>query len=229
MGVNFISYAFNLNFGSLVGGVAFRYRLYSRLGLANGVITRVLSISMLTNWLGYVVLAGTVFALLPPALPAEWPVTEGELRALGAALLLVPVAYLAACAFARRRDWSVRGHELSLPSLRFAGAQLAMSCSNWLLIAATVFVLLQQRADFPTTLAVLLLAAVAGVITHVPAGLGVLEAVFVALMAGLLPQGELLAALLAYRAVYYLLPLGLALLLYLALELRAPAHRRRGA
>ncbi|RYY79769.1 MAG: UPF0104 family protein, partial [Comamonadaceae bacterium] len=47
MGVTFISYAFNLNLGSLVGGVAFRYRLYSRLGLDNDTITRVLGFSML--------------------------------------------------------------------------------------------------------------------------------------------------------------------------------------
>ena len=50
MTVTFISYAFNLNFGSLVGGVAFRYRLYSRHGLDAEVITRVLAMSMVTNW-----------------------------------------------------------------------------------------------------------------------------------------------------------------------------------
>src|SRR3990167_4306703 len=52
MGVNFVSYAFNLCIGSLVGGIAFRYRLYSKLGLGRGVITRIVSMSMLTNWLG---------------------------------------------------------------------------------------------------------------------------------------------------------------------------------
>lgn len=41
--VTFISYAFNLNLGALVGGFAFRYRLYARLGLDNVVITRVLT------------------------------------------------------------------------------------------------------------------------------------------------------------------------------------------
>lgn len=50
--ITFVSYAFNLNLGSLVGAFAFRYRLYSRRGLRNGVITRVLGFSMLTNWLG---------------------------------------------------------------------------------------------------------------------------------------------------------------------------------
>ena len=62
MGVTFTSYAFNLNLGSIVGGVGLRYRLYSRLGLRGGVITSVLTLSLLTNWLGYMLLAGAVFA-----------------------------------------------------------------------------------------------------------------------------------------------------------------------
>ena len=56
---------------------------------------------------------------------------------------------------------------------------------------------------------VLLLAAVAGVVTHVPAGLGVLEAVFVACLSDV-GTTTVLAALLSYRAVYYLVPLALA-------------------
>jgi uncharacterized membrane protein YbhN (UPF0104 family) len=76
-------------------------------------------------------------------------------------------------------------------------------------------VLLNHRIDYPGTLAVLLVAAVAGVIAHVPAGLGVLEGVFLALLSHRVPQGELLAALLAYRALYYLAPLALALGLFL--------------
>jgi hypothetical protein len=55
------------------------------------------------------------------------------------------------------------------------------------------------------------LGAVAGLVLRVPAGLGVLEAVGVALLAGgTLGQDKVLAALLAYRALYYLVPLVLA-------------------
>ena len=61
----------------------------------------------------------------------------------------------------------------------------------------------------------------AGVITHVPAGLGVLEAVFVALLSHQLPQHELLAALVAYRVTYYLAPLAIAAATLLVMESRA--------
>ena len=220
MTLTFVSYAFNLNLGSAVGGVAFRFRLYSRLGLALGVITRVMSISMLTNWMGYVLLAGLLFSLQPPALPVRWRIDAVQLRLIGVLLLGVASAYLATCALSRRRILRLRGHALELPSFRLASLQMVMGASNWLLMSSIVFVLLQQRIDFFTVTSVLLLAAIAGVITHIPGNLGVLEAVFVALLSHRLAQHELLAGVLAYRVFYYLIPLVIATLIYLTLEAR---------
>lgn len=103
MAVTFVSYVFNLNLGSLMGAVALRYRLYGRLGLRYSVITRVMAMSMLTNWLGYVLLAGLLFRLWPPDLPPGWQVGQAGLRVLGVALLLLGAAYVAACGFSERR------------------------------------------------------------------------------------------------------------------------------
>jgi len=216
----FISYAFNLNLGSLVGGLGFRHRLYSRLGLGTGEINRVIAFSMLTNWIGYLLLAGTVFLLRPLEIPEGWSLGTGALQALGLALLAVVAAYLLGCAFARTRTWSIRGHDIELPPLRMALMQIAISSLNWLLIAGVIFLLLQRELPYHTVLATLLVAAVAGVLTHVPAGLGVLEAVFVTLLASQMDTSELLAALLAYRGIYYLGPLAIAAVVYLILEAR---------
>jgi hypothetical protein len=233
MRVTFISYLFSLNMGALVGGVALRFRLYSRLGLETGTITRVMSLSMLTNWAGYLLLAGVIFGFYTPALPPGWKIGSAGLQILGFALLATALLYLLLCAVSRQRSFTIKGHELSLPSLRLALLQLAMGAGNWLLMGGIVFMLLQQKVAFPTVTGVLLVAAVAGVITHVPAGLGVLEAVFVVLLSHQLPKHEVLAALLAYRGIYYLAPLALAVALYLVAETRAkkaaPAHRRRKA
>jgi uncharacterized membrane protein YbhN (UPF0104 family) len=220
MQVNFISYAFNLNLGSLVGGVAFRYRMYSRLGLSTATITRVLTLSMLTNWLGYLLLGGIVFTVFPLQLPPDWKIDSEGLRLLGIVLLAVALAYLLLCGWSKQRSWTIRGHELILPWPQMAFVQLVMSCTNWCLMAGAVWLLLEGRIDYASVLSVLLIAAVAGVITHVPAGLGVLEAVFVALLSHRLPAGQLLGALLAYRALYYIVPLAGAALLYLTVELR---------
>lgn len=227
MGITFVSYAFNLNLGSLVGGVAFRYRLYSRRGLGNATITRVLGFSMLTNWFGYLVVAGAVFAFGPLDLPSGWKIDDRGLRVLGAVLLAVAAIYLVVCATAKGKTLRLRGHTLQVPSLRMALLQLAMSCANWSLMGGVVWLLLQQKVPYAEVLGVLLVGAVAGVITHVPAGLGVLEAVFVALLSHRLPQGEILAALIGYRALYYLAPLAIATLGFIAMELHARRAVRR--
>jgi hypothetical protein len=143
---------------------------------------------------------------------------------LGIALLAVPVAYVLSCAISKRRVWTVRGHDVVLPPLRLALLQLVMSTLNWSLMACAIYLLMDQKIAYPTVLGVLLVGAIAGVITHVPAGLGVLEAVFYALLSHQLPESELLAALLMYRVVYYLVPLLAATVLYLLVEARAPAE-----
>lgn len=226
MQVSFISYAFNLNLGSLVGGIGFRYRLYTRLGLRYGQITRILTMSMITNWLGYILLAGLVFTIAPLELPPHWKLDSEELRLLGVALLGVSVAYLVFCGFARRRSWHVRGHDIDVPSVRMAFAQLGISSVHWLCMAAVPWILLQGQVPYTTVLPVMLMAAIAGVILHIPAGLGVTEAVFIALLSHRVPEYQLLGALLAYRAVYYLVPLIVGALLYLKVEVRTRRSRK---
>lgn len=216
----FTSYAFNLNFGSLVGGVALRARLYSRQGLSAARISRIVGFSMLTNWLGYFVLAGVCCLWQPIAVPEAWSLGAGALRVVGAALIATAAAYVALCFASPRRSFALRGHHLHLPSGRVAVLQLALSALNWGLIGATVYTLLRPHVDYAAALTGLLAAAVAGVVTHVPGGLGVLEAVFLAVLSPPLEPSTLLAALLVYRALYYLVPLVLAALLYLGFEFR---------
>ena len=225
MAITFVSYAFNLNLGSLVGGFAFRYRLYSRFGLDNPTITKVLGLSLATNWLGYLVLAGVVFAAQVVTPPEGWTTSGAALQGLGLALLGAAAAYLLMCAASRRREWTVRGHVLTLPPAKLALLQMLLSCANWMVIASVLYLLLGARISYPLVLGALLMAAVAGVITHIPAGLGVLEAVFIALLGDQVPQQQLLGALIAYRALYYLLPLLLACGMYLLLESRAKRER----
>lgn len=222
--VAFVSYAFNLNMGALVGGAGFRFRLYSQRGLDAGQISRVLAFSVVSNWSGYLVLLGTVLALRQVPIPPGWELGTTAMQWLGAGLLLIAAGYLLLCGFSRRRSLELRGHELVLPPLRLAAAQVVLSALNWSLMATIVFLLLGQAVPWPTVLGVLLLAAVAGAMAHVPAGLGVLEAVFVLTLGGTLAKSEILAALLTYRAIYYLAPLAGAVLVYAVLELRS---RRR--
>lgn len=219
--VAFVCYAFNLNLSAWVGSFALRYRLYTRLGLEVGTITKIVSINIITNWLGYIILAGTIFSLRLLKLPESWDIGTTALQLIGCALLGVAGLYLAACGLAKRRSWKMFNHEITLPSFRFAALQAVLAALNWSLMGLLIFFLLPEGPSYPSVLGILLICGIAGVVTHIPAGLGVLEAVFIAMLQHELSKGGILAALFAYRAVYFLLPLAIACVTYLVLEQQA--------
>lgn len=223
--VTFVCYAFNLNLSAWVGGIALRYRLYSRLGLRASQITRVFTLSVLTNWLGYIWLAGLIFAMGWITPPDSWEIGHTALRVLGVGLLVAAAVYLWACGFSKRRHWTIRKHEIHLPSLRLAALQMLLGAANWSLMALVVYFMLSQKAPYPEVLGILMISSIAGVVAHIPAGLGVIEAVFVAMLGGELSKGAIVAGLIGYRVVYFLVPLFFATIVYVVLEARAKKLR----
>ena len=103
LGIAAVCYAFNLNFGSLVGALAMKLRLYGRAGLKVQQVARIIVVAVVTNWLGYFTLGGLVLALAPPALPPQIELSPAAVRAIGAVMLAVAAAYLALCAFRHGR------------------------------------------------------------------------------------------------------------------------------
>jgi uncharacterized membrane protein YbhN (UPF0104 family) len=160
--------------------------------------------------------------------PEAWRAGLMASRALGILLLLAAPAYVALCALLPRRSLTIRGYRLHLPSAGFATTQIMLSTANWMLMAGLIHLLLGQQVTYGEVLGTLLLAAIAGVVAHIPAGLGVLEAVFLVMLSQRVASHELIAALLVYRAAYYLVPLLLALPLYGMLELSASRRERAG-
>lgn len=226
LAVAFISYAFNLNLGSLIGGFGFRLGLYARLGLRVGTIGRLIGFSLVTNWSGYTLLLGAMLAARQLEPPLQSTLGQDALQLLGFALLLVSPAYVALCAFAKRRDYTLRGHAFTLPSVGMALAQVAVSALNWALIGAILNLLLPAELAYTTVLATLLASAILAAFTHIPGGIGVLEAIFVLVLGARVPAAQLIAALLVYRALYYWAPLAVAAALHFALAARTrPAER----
>src|SRR5690606_19573640 len=225
--ITFVCYAFNLNLSAWVGGIALRYRLYSRLGLRASQITRIFTMSVLTNWIGYLWLAGAIFAMGWITPPESWKIGATALRFLGVGLIAISLFYLGLCRFSTRREWTIRGHEIQLPSWRLAVIQMLLGAANWSLMALVVYFMLSQKAEYPLVLGILLISSIAGVITHIPAGLGVIEAVFVALLSGEMSKGSIVAGLIGYRVIYFLIPLLFATLVYILLEARAKKLRKQ--
>src|SRR5471030_1957357 len=97
--VGIISYAFNLNLSAWVGGIAMRYRLYSRLGVSKSNIAKILGLSLATNWFGYMTVTGAVFSSGIVTMPPGWKLSSTALQGVGVLLLIVSAGYLAACRF----------------------------------------------------------------------------------------------------------------------------------
>lgn len=238
-----VSYAFNLNLGSAIGGAAIRWRLYARQGIRPGVIAQVFSLGVFTNWIGYAALAGGVLLSgqdrFDPAEPGDtaghmaqvahrvrdWLAGNGPL-VLGSVLLLVVAAYAALVLWGQGRQADVRGHRLHVPTRGLAFTQVLCSMVNWALIAAVVWVLLDGQVPYSQVLATQVLASIVMLAVHVPGGLGVLEAVYLTMLHDAVDGGTLLGALLVFRVVYFFVPLVWACLAYLLLErVRSPADR----
>ena len=224
---SFIAYAFvqTLGFALLTGG-AIRFRFWSMWGLTPAEIVQGISFSAVTFWLGVLTVAGTVFLFTPdaPAFAAWGPAVP--VRAIGALLLAVVVGYLLWCAF-YRRPFTIRGTELKAPSIAIAGLQLVVSTFDWTIAGAVLWTLTSHFAPlpFPAFLGLFVTAQIAGQASHVPGGLGVFDALMLVGLRGHLPVPEVLSALLAYRAIYYLIPFLIAVLMLAAHE----ARQRRAA
>lgn len=219
--LSYTGYVFSLNLGALIGGVAFRYRLYMPYGFSHLSIGQIIGLSVLTNWLGFCVLAGIVLCVEPPELPAGWGVGTAALRATGVAFLAAALVYGVACALKGGTLIRHEHGELRLPTPGTAAVQLALSTLSWGAIGTLITWLLPGEVGWFTVMPVLMVSAVAGIWSHVPGGLGVTEAVFVALLGGAIAEADVLAALLLFRALYYLLPFAVGIVAYAYLETSA--------
>jgi phosphatidylglycerol lysyltransferase len=212
---SFIGYAFNNNVGlsGLVGG-SLRYRLYNAWRLSAVDIAKIIAFYTITFWLGFVILGGSLFIFAPPTIPHTIHLPFNSIRALGFVLLLPALAYLA-WAIARHEPIRIRQWEFELPDTRLLIAQVTISGADWIIAAAVLYVLLpdQLPTGFLHFVGIFLLAQIAGVVSNLPGGLGVFEAIILIFLAPYYSAGAILGALVAFRGIYYLFPLIVATLL----------------
>ena len=111
-----------------------------------------------------------------------------------------------------------------------AAVLIALSAVDWLLTASVLFVLLPPALSFsyPAFVGVYLVAQTIAMLSHVPGGAGVFEATLLSVLAPAVDaqvRAALVASLLLYRLVYYLVPLGAAVLVAAAIEARRSRSR----
>lgn len=213
---SFTSYTLSHNLGlSLLTGGSARMRIYTSAGLTPADVAHVILNAGVGFWSGVLVLSGVALGIHAGPLTVASVVLPENLQRV-AALAIVGVEALFII-FADRYQGSVRLFRwtLPLPSAGQAIAQIGVSIADLAAASAALFVLVPSAtaAGFPTFFLAYALAIVAALVTHVPAGLGVFEAVMVAALPGFDPAA-LFAALILYRVIYYLLPLALSALLF---------------
>lgn len=209
---SFLGYAVGNNFGTLLGGSAIRYRLYTSWGLSAVEIVKLMFILSATFWIGLFALSSVVFLVDPLTIPSRLHLPFLTTRSLGIVLGALAVAYLSLCA-SRRDALKIWRWEFPLPPFTLSVMQYGVATLDLMVAASVLYVLLPASVDvsYFHLLSIYLLAIVAALLTQVPGGLGVLELVTLVLLNPSDPHA-VVGALLAYRMIYYLLPLGCGLL-----------------
>jgi len=210
---SFTSFTIGHSLGAavLTGGLV-RLRIYSAWGLTVVDVAKLAFVTSLTFWLGNAFLLGGATSYAPEAATAIDHLPVFANRMIGVGGLLAIVCYLLWLARGPRAIGR-SGWRLVLPSLPSTFLQIGIGALDLFLVTLAMYTLLPATPDvhFPTVLVVFLTATLLGTVSHAPGGLGVIEAT---MLIGLsqFQREDLLAALLTFRALYFLLPLALATL-----------------
>ncbi|HTA14527.1 MAG TPA: lysylphosphatidylglycerol synthase domain-containing protein, partial [Solirubrobacteraceae bacterium] len=223
---SFIAYSFGHTLGfSAFTGAAIRFRLYATAGVSAIDVATISAFCSLSLGIGLATIAG-LSLFLSPTHAAQILHLHHNWSLLAGLVLLTAVAAYAAWATLARGTLELRGWALRAPGPAIGLAQLALSVVDLSLSSAVLWSLLPPDAHigFVPFLGTYALAVIAGIVSHVPGGVGVFEAVMLLTLPGV-PSDALLGSLLAYRGVYYVVPLVFGTLLFGTKELTAQRSR----
>ncbi len=223
---SFIAYSFGHALGFAVfTGSAIRFRLYVGAGITAIDVATVTAFCSFSFALGLATVLGVSLLVSPGHVAHILHLNPNWSLALGG-LLLCAVAVYALWACLTRGTLEIRGWALRAPGAAIAVPQLLLSVLDLSLSCAVLWSLLPPSAHVPfvTFIGVYAAAVIAGIVSHVPGGVGVFEAVIIYTMPNI-PADALVGSLLAYRAVYYVVPLVFGTLLFGSKELAAQRGR----
>src|SRR3954468_3871448 len=232
---SFTSYSIGHNIGATVfTGGAIRFRIYSDYGLNAIDVAKICFLSGLTFWLGNTFVLGIGMTWHPGAASAmdQLPAAINRLIAIGGIAAIV--AYLGWLALGEnRRELGQNGWKVVLPSARLTLLQIMIGVVDLGFCALAMYLLVpaQPSIDFMSLSVVFILATLLGFASHAPGSIGVFDAA----MLVALPQfgrEELLATLVVFRILYFLIPFGISIGIMgpreLWLSVVQPGLERRG-
>ncbi|MEA5505156.1 lysylphosphatidylglycerol synthase domain-containing protein [Halotia wernerae UHCC 0503] len=209
---NFISSSFSNTIGfALLTGSAIRYRFYSRWQVSRLAIAQIIAFVNFTFWLGMFAIAGLIFLINPLIIPPQLHLPFNTVLPLGVMCLGLVIVYVLG-SIVIKHPLIIHRHELRFPNFYVSLAQIAVSSLDWALAAAVLYTLLPANIalSYIDFLGMYLLAMFTGLVSNVPGGLGVFETVILLIFPPPVSAAAVLGSMLAYRGVYYFIPLLLA-------------------
>ena len=210
----FCSYSIGHNLGATVfTGGAIRFRIYSDYALNAIDVAKICFLSGLTFWLGNLVVLGVGMAYHPSA-ASEMDLLPPELNRLIAlgCLAGIVIYFVWLMTGKERRQLGQNGWKVVLPSARLTLVQILIGVVDLTFCATAMYLLMpmQPQIDFMSLAVVFILATLLGFASHAPGSLGVFDAA----MLVALPEFEreqLLATLLVFRVLYFVIPFTIAI------------------
>jgi phosphatidylglycerol lysyltransferase len=227
---SFTSYALSNTLGlPRLTGSGVRYRLYSSWGLGakeSGILAVVTGVTL---YVGALAIGGTGLLVEAPRYETVFHMPAALAYALGAACLAIACAFLV-LAGRRGRTRHIRSVEFPTPGLPVATGQLLVSMADWAGAGLVLFAVLPPDTglSYLAFLPVFVAACFIGGISGLPGGVGVFEAVIL-LIVPTQSNEALAASLIAYRVLYYLIPLGVAALLLAMHQVPRAGAQLKGA
>jgi len=222
---SFTTYALSHNIGaSVVSGGAVRYRAYTSKGLTAAEVAVLVALCSFTFAYGTLILTGLVLVGEPHILE---PLLKGTplaglsmmaIRVIGGVILALCALYVLG-SWMQFRPLVIRGFSLEYPRLEVVWRQLIAAPLELIGAAGIIYFALPDAGNpgFFVVLGAFLLSFSAGLLAQVPGGVGVMEAVFIAVMPTI-PASAVFAALLVWRLFYLIIPLALSIPIILLFE-----------
>jgi len=202
-----ISYTVGVN---LLSGGSVRYRIYAAAGLSAGDVIRITLFGMVAFSVGTSVVAAMALCLRPDVIAEFTGISSVVLWNIGFFTLSFCIAFLV-ITFCKQTPIKIGRWKIKLPSFQITLSQLMVSVVDMIFAGGCLYILLSEpNIPFVGFLIVYSLSFIAGMISHVPGGLGVFDGMILLAFKDSLPAESLAAGLVVYRIVYYLIPLVLA-------------------
>jgi glycosyltransferase 2 family protein len=222
---SFVTYALAHNIGaSVLSGGMVRLRAYTAKGLTAAEVAVLVAMCSFTFAFGTIILLGIVLTFEPHILKPlvsivpRFAVTETLTVGVGLALLAFCVLYVLG-SWLHMRPLKMGSFELVYPRLPVVARQCVAAPLELIGAAGIIYFALPAEGNpgFFIVMGAFLLSFSAGLLSQVPGGVGVMEAVFLAIMPGM-PATAVIAALLVWRLLYLIVPLALSVPVVLLFE-----------